>query len=347
MINPFSDRDQFFPKLTPAQIALLEPYGVRRQYKAGDVLVAAGSLNAGFIIVLSGLIEIYRGAGGDATRLSTLGPSEFGGEFSMMAGHRSILEARAGQDSEVLAIDEREWRTIAVTHAEISEIFVRALILRRVALIREGIGGTQIVGSRHSADTLRLREFLTRNSYPYTYLDVEEDAETAGLLEKLHVRPDEVPIAIWGGTKILRNPTNRALADYLGISGEMNRDRLYDLIVVGAGPAGLAAAVYASSEGLSVVVLDAHAPGGQAGISTRIENYLGFPTGITGGRPRLCPGDEVRHGIRHPARSRAARLRRYPRGHRIGRRNVAPRPQRPHRQRRTLSQARGGEFRAV
>jgi thioredoxin reductase (NADPH) len=280
--NPFSDRDQFFPKLTPAQIAVLEPHGVRRRYKAGEILVAVGSQHAGFMIVLSGLIEIYRGAGPEATRLSTLGPSEFGGEFSMVAGHRAILEARAGEDSEILAINEQGWRAIAVTHAEISEIFVRALILRRIALIKQGWSGLQIVGSRHSADTLRLREFLTRNSYPYSYLDVEADAETAGLLEKLHIRAEDVPIAIWGGTQILRNPSNRALADYLGISGEMHGDKLYDLVVVGAGPAGIAAAVYASSEGLSVIVLDAHAPGGQAGISTRIENYLGFPTGIAG-----------------------------------------------------------------
>lgn len=280
--NPFSDRDQFFPKLTPAQIALLEPHGVRRRFKAGETVVAVGTQNAGFMIVLSGLIEIYRGDGMSAPRLSTLGPSEFGGEFSMMAGHRAILEARAGQDSEVLAIDESAWRTIAVTHAEISEMFVRALILRRIALIKQGFGGVQLVGSRHSSDTLRLREFLTRNSYPYAYLDVEDDAETAGLLEKLHVGVEEVPIAIWGGRQILRNPSNRALADYLGISGERNGDKLYDLAVVGAGPAGLAAAVYAASEGLSVIVLDAHAPGGQAGASSRIENYLGFPIGVSG-----------------------------------------------------------------
>jgi thioredoxin reductase (NADPH) len=277
-----AEHDLLFPKLSDRLLALLERHGRRQSIPAGSVVVAQGQQHAGFIVVLRGAIDVIRREDDVAKVVSTFGPREFGGEFSTLGKGRSIIEARAREDTEALVLEAPELRAVLASDSELNDLVTRALIERRLRMIRYGFGGVRLIGSRHSADTLRLREFLTRNSHPYVYLDVEDDAETASLLERLHIRPEEVPIVIWTGTQVLRNPSNRAVAECLGFSGEISGDRLYDFAIVGAGPAGLAAAVYAASEGLSVIVLDADAPGGQAGASSKIENYLGFPTGVSG-----------------------------------------------------------------
>jgi thioredoxin reductase (NADPH) len=277
-----SEHDLLFPKLSDRQIALLERHGRHQSIPAGRVVVSMGQQDAGFIVILSGAIEVIRREEDAEIIVSTIGPHEFGGEFSTIGRARSIFEARAREDTEALLLDRPGLRAVLAGDSDLNDLVTGALIERRVRMIKFGVGGIRLIGSRHSADTLRLREFLTRNGQPHIYLDVEQDTETAALLERLHVDPDEVPIVIWAGTQVLRNPSNRAVADCLGFSGDLSGDRLYDFAIVGAGPAGLAAAVYAASEGLSVIVLDAQAPGGQAGASSKIENYLGFPTGVSG-----------------------------------------------------------------
>jgi len=276
------DRDLVFPRLGDRQLALLERHGRHQRIAAGSIVVAVGQQRAGFIVVLRGGIDIIRRDDDVEKIVSTIGPREFGGEFSTIGNARAILEVRAREDTDALVLDGPELRRVLAGDAELSDLVTRTLIERRLRMIRHGFGGVRLIGSRHSADTLRLRAFLTRNSHPHVYLDVERDADTAALLERLHIRPEEVPILIWAGTEVLRNPSNRAVAECLGFGGALGADRLYDFAIVGAGPAGLGAAVYAASEGLSVLVLDADAPGGQAGASSKIENYLGFPTGLSG-----------------------------------------------------------------
>jgi len=275
-------RDQLFPKLSEQQIAWLGQYGERKRHKQGETLVAFGSQNANFTVLLAGAIAIVRRDAGGEHVVAVLEPREFGGEFSMMGGRRSIAELRVEADSEVISIAPPQFRRLLASNAELSELIVGSFIQRRMAMIEYGFGGVRIIGSRHSADTLRLREFLTRNGHPHVYLDVERDGEAADLVKRLDIRPQEVPILIWGTSQLLRNPSNREVAECLGLSSPLGEKRLYDFAIVGAGPAGLAAAVYAASEGLSVILVDVQAPGGQAGTSSNIENYLGFPTGVSG-----------------------------------------------------------------
>jgi thioredoxin reductase (NADPH) len=276
-------RDQIFPRLSEAQLAVVGRHGKRRSIRAGETLFAEGDRHIGSFFVLSGGIEIFRRDSlGGKHRITIHGPGEFTGEVSSLAGRASVANARAVEDSEVLSVDETALRNLVVAHADLSELIMRAFILRRVALIQDGAGSVTLVGSRHSADTLRLSEFLTRNGQPFAYLDVDADKDTGVLLERFGVGVSEVPVVVCRGTIVLKNPTNRELADCIGLGPELTAGRVYDVAVVGAGPGGLAAAVYAASEGLNVVVLDAKAPGGQAGSSSKIENYLGFPTGISG-----------------------------------------------------------------
>ena len=209
-------------------------------------------------------------------------PGQFTGEVNLLAGRRGFTRIRASEASEVIEVQREQLLTLIQTDTELSDTLMRAFILRRVELISHQIGDVVVLGSTYSAETLRIREFLTRNGYPHAYIDLDQNPEAQELLDRFHVGVQDVPVVICRGQSVLRNPTNRQIADCLGFNEAIDRTHLRDLIIVGAGPAGLAAAVYGASEGLDVLVVESEAPGGQAGSSSKIENYLGFPTGISG-----------------------------------------------------------------
>ena len=273
---------QAFPKLTPQQIARLAPFGRRRHAAAGEVLFEQGQPDRNLFVLLEGSLEaVHEGRSAD-TIVTIIGPGQFTGEVDLLLGRRSLLLGRTRTDSELIEIDRAHLRRMLETDSELGEIFLSAFLVRRAYLVSHTLGDAVIIGSSHSADTLRLKAFLTRSGHPFTYLDVERDPDCQALLDERHVAAAEIPVVICCGRPPLRNPSNHEVASYLGLNPSMTAEAVHDLIVVGAGPAGLAAAVYAASEGLDVLVLEAGAPGGQAGSSSRIENYLGFPTGISG-----------------------------------------------------------------
>jgi len=275
-------RADAFPLLTLEQIDRIRPYGTVRTVQAGEILFEPGMLGMPCFVVLSGMLDIL------ITRLSgeqvlvTYGPGGFSGEVVMISGARSLSRGRVAEPGEFLEIGADALHTLIARDSELSDIFMRAFILRRQALIREGLSNIVILGSRHSADTLRLREFLTRNGQPHTYVDLESDTTAQGLLDRFNLTIDEIPVVICSGKNVQRNPTTQQLAQCLGIAGTADASHIRDVAIVGAGPAGLAAAVYAASEGLDALVIEAEFPGGQAGASSKIENYVGFPTGISG-----------------------------------------------------------------
>ena len=275
-------RDQIFPRLTQGQIARLLPLGKRRAFHRGEVLFEQGSTDSEFYVVLSGTLEIVRPQLGREELVVVHVPGEFTGETNFLSGRRTLVRCRAAEDGEALALHRDVLKTLVLTDSELSEIFMRAFILRRVALLDAGFGDVVLIGSRHSADTLRLREFLQRNAHPITYVDVERDSDVQVLLDKFQVKLEEIPVFICRGELVLRNPSNQEVAECLGFNSAIDTAVIRDLLVVGAGPAGLAAAVYGASEGLDVLVLESYGPGGQAASSSKIENYLGFPTGISG-----------------------------------------------------------------
>lgn len=272
---------QAFPTLTPEQIARLTPYGRKISAHKGQILAEPGDRHRQLFVVLSGSIEVVRPTLEGEQLIVVVTPGEFTGEMSTLRGVSSIGRARVREDSELLAIPDDNLRTVVQTDAALSELFMRAFILRRVALVTAKQGDVVLIGSHHSAGTLRVQQFLTRNAYPHVYLDVDTDTSVQAVLARFQVTADDIPVTICRG-KVLKNPSNAQLADCLGMNPQIDCRTVRDLVVIGAGPAGLAAAVYAASEGLNVLVLETSAPGGQAGSSSRIENYLGFPTGITG-----------------------------------------------------------------
>jgi thioredoxin reductase (NADPH) len=216
------------------------------------------------------------------TMLTTLAAGEFSGEMSALRGTRGLARLQVGEPGAVLALDMAQVRRVVQNDSELSELFMRAFILRRLGLVLSGHSEVTLLGSNNSGDTLRIREFLTRNARPYVDIDLDQDTEAQALLERLHVQPQDIPVLVCRDGQVLKNPSNGALADCLGINRAVTEGEVHDLLIIGAGPAGLAAAVYAASEGLNVHMVDSFAPGGQAGTSSRIENYLGFPTGISG-----------------------------------------------------------------
>jgi thioredoxin reductase (NADPH) len=271
-----------FPELTAAQIARVSTIGKERQVKTGDILFELGDQNTCFYVVISGSIQVVRPVGDQETPIVLHGPGQFTGEINMLSARRSLVRGRVASDGVVVVVDRDDLRILVQRDSELSEILMRAFILRRMALLREVSNDLVLLGSRHSAATLGLKEFLTRNGQPFTYEDVDTDPEVQAVLDRFQIGVNEVPVVICQGGHVLRNPTIENLAAALGLSATLNPDTVRDVVIVGAGPAGLAAAVYASSEGLDVLVLESTAPGGQAGTSSRIENYLGFPTGISG-----------------------------------------------------------------
>jgi thioredoxin reductase (NADPH) len=271
-----------FPLLTATQIERLRPSATLRPVQPGNILFEPGDSNVPFFVLLSGGMEIVQPCPNGERVLVKHVPGSITGEFSMITGQRCLLLGRVTEAGEFLQISADSMRSLVAKDAELSEIFMRAFILRRVALIAAGAGNVILLGSQHSPGTLALREFLGRNGHPYVYIDLDTDERSQSLLDHFSVKPEEVPVVICNGHSVLRNPSIAKLADCLGLNASIDESQLRDLIVVGAGPSGLAAAVYAASEGLDVLVVETSSPGGQAGTSSKIENYLGFPMGISG-----------------------------------------------------------------
>ena len=298
-----------FPALSPAQLARIEVHGSSRPVAPGEILFHAGATGAPFVVIRSGTIDVVGTAATSGTPIVTLGPGQFTGEMNLVAGRPTLVTARAREAGEIIALDRDEVVKLVQTDSELSEILMRAFILRRVGLIAQGEGGLVLLGSNHSAGTLRVKEFLTRNGNPYKYIDLDQDAEAQALLDRFRVTPADVPVLIGCGELVLRNPGNPQIAECLGLNEAIDPAQVHDLLIIGAGPAGLAAAVYGASEGLDVLVVESHAPGGQAGTSSKIENYLGFPTGISGQALMARAGNQARKfGARIVVARTAAKL---------------------------------------
>ena len=274
--------EKIFPKLTSAQIGRIAAHGRTRSVQPGDVLIEQGDTSVPFFVVITGEVEIVRPFGTNETLITIHGDGEFTGEVNMLSGRRSLVRARASKPGEVIELDHKALLGLVQTDSELSDILMRAFILRRVELIAAGVGDLILIGSVHSAGTLRIKEFLMRNGHPYSYIDLEQDPDVQNLLDSFQIIASDVPVLICRGQVVLRNPGNQQIADCLGFNESIDQTQVRDLVVVGAGPTGLAAAVYGASEGLDVVVLETGSPGGQAGSSSKIETYLGFPTGISG-----------------------------------------------------------------
>ena len=271
-----------FPVLTTAQMARIATHGRMRPVNRGEVLLAAGEHSAHFFAVISGEIEVVRQSGTGEELVAVFQPGMFTGEVNMLSGRRSFVQLRASEPSEVVDVDRERLMELIQADSELSEILMRAFILRRVEIIAHGFGDVVLIGSNHCAGTLRIKEFLTRNGYPYSSVDLDRDDGVQNVLDRFNISPGDIPVVICRGEVVLRNPTNQQIADCLGFNDAIDETQIRDLVIIGAGPAGLAAAVYAASEGLDVLVVESNSPGGQAGSSSKIENYLGFPTGISG-----------------------------------------------------------------
>jgi thioredoxin reductase (NADPH) len=274
--------EQIFPTLMPAQIRRIVPHGHMRAMQHGEVLIEQGDRNVPFFVVVSGEVEIVRPSGGVETLITIHGAGQFTGEVNMLSGRPAVVRVRATKPGELIELDRQHMLSLLQTDAELGELLMRAFILRRVELVAAGVGDVVLIGSMHSAGTLRIKEFLMRNGHPYSYIDLERNPEVQSLLDGYRTAASEIPVVICRGENVLRNPTNRQLADCLGFNETVDQTQVRDVVIIGAGPSGLAAAVYGASEGLDVVMLETSSPGGQAGSSSRIENYLGFPTGISG-----------------------------------------------------------------
>src|SRR3954464_10649822 len=275
-------KEQIFPKLTPEQIHRIEDRGNMRVVQAGEVLVEQGDSAVPFFLVVSGEIEVVRPSGAVETLIIVHGPGQFTGEVNMISGRRAMYRARVVKPGKVIELNRQQLMALIQSDAELGEILIRAFILRRAELLASGVGDVVLLGSINSSGTLRIKEFLMRNGHPYSYIDLERDPDVQTLLDNFHLAASEIPVVICRGTVVLRNPSKQQIADCLGFNESIDQTQVRDVVIIGAGPSGLAAAVYGASEGLDVLVLETSSPGGQAGSSSRIENYLGFPTGISG-----------------------------------------------------------------
>jgi thioredoxin reductase (NADPH) len=277
------DRAQAFPVLTPAQIDRIRHFGKVRQVEAGQIVFEPGDVVVPFFVLLSGSMEIVQpDVTGGERLIVTHHAGSFTGEMTMISGRGALARGRVTAPGEFLELTGDDMRTLVARDNELSEILMRAFILRRLLLISSRQGNVVLLGSRHSANTLRLREFLTRNGHPHYYMDLDIDAGAQELLDRFSVTIAEIPVVICNGVTVLRNPSTHELARCLGLNANITATEVRDLAIVGAGPSGLAAAVYGASEGLDVLMIESESPGGQAGSSSKIENYLGFPTGVTG-----------------------------------------------------------------
>jgi thioredoxin reductase (NADPH) len=271
-----------FPTLTTGQVARIEAHGVVRVMTRGQVLIESGQSDVPFFVVKSGELEIIRP--------STLGDlvvgfhraGQFTGEISMLLGRPAMMRVCASESGAVVQLSRDQMHTLIQTDADLSEVLMTALLHRRLELVAQGIGDALLIGSAHSAATARIKAFLTRNDHPFTYLDLDRDADVKELLNRFQVDLADIPVLVYRGNAVLKNPSNQTIADRLGFNDRIDQVHVRDVVIVGAGPAGLAAAVYAASEGLDTLVIEQSAPGGQAGSSSKIENYLGFPAGVSG-----------------------------------------------------------------
>jgi thioredoxin reductase (NADPH) len=276
-----SDADSTFPTLDGEEIAFLEPLGTRQWVDAGHYLYRAGDTGYDFYVVLSGRVEILLEADGEDSVFVTHGPGRFLGELNLLTGLRVFVSARMTESGEVLAVPVQTLRQIIATEPQLSDKILAAFMARRTDLLTGAAATTRVIGSRYSPETLEIREFLSRTRLPYQWLDPDTDAAVESLLEQFRIEPTDLPVVISSG-EVLRRTSPGALSEYLGLTVGSLPERCVDLVIVGGGPAGLAAAVYGASEGLRTIAVDSVAPGGQAGTSSRIENYFGFPTGISG-----------------------------------------------------------------
>lgn len=275
--------EHVFPKLTPQEIDRLRRFGEVRRYAPGDALFVTGDVAPGMYVLIKGSVRVTRRDPlGHAAPIVEQGPGEFVAEVGQLSGQPAFVDVHAIGDVEALLIPPQNLRALMIEEAELGERIMHALILRRVVVIEAGAGGPVLIGPESSPDVIRLQGFLARNAYPHQLLDPEKDEDAARLVQQYAPNPSDLPLAVCPKGTILKNPSEAELARALGMVPIDERDQTYDVAVVGAGPAGLSTAVYAASEGLSVIVLDARAFGGQAGASARIENYLGFPAGISG-----------------------------------------------------------------
>jgi thioredoxin reductase (NADPH) len=274
--------DNMFPALSRVQQVRVAAHGRERRAEAGETVFEPNAQVKKFFVVVTGQLDVL-GLSKDREELVAIcSPGMFTGELNVLSGRRGLVRIRAAEASELIEIDREQLLALVQTDSELSDIFLRAFILRRLELIAREIGDLVLIGSSHALDTFRIKEFLTRNYQPYSYIDLERDADVQELLDHFHVAITDLPVLICRGSVVLRNPTNPEITACLGFNEGIDQTHVRDMIVVGAGPAGLAAAVYGASEGLDVLVLESNSPGGQAGASSKIENYLGFPTGISG-----------------------------------------------------------------
>jgi len=279
---PGSTPSDMFPVLTPAQQARVFAHGQRRTVEQNAIVIELNERVTKMFVVVSGQLQILQ-VGNNQEHIIAIGnPGMFTGELNVLSGRRGLVRIRAVEKSELIEIERDALQALVETDSELSDIFLRAFILRRLELIAREVGDIVLIGSSHSLDTLRIKEFLTRNYQPYSYIDLDRDADVQEMLDRFSLSIDDLPVLICRGTAVLRNPTNEEITSCLGFNEGIDQAQVRDLVIVGAGPAGLAAAVYAASEGLDVLVLESSGPGGQAGASSKIENYLGFPTGISG-----------------------------------------------------------------
>jgi thioredoxin reductase (NADPH) len=271
-----------FPALSPAQIARVAVYGREQSFEPGALVWEQGDVDVPFFIVLEGQLAIVHPYVGLERPVTIHEPGEFTGEMALLVGRRTLVRGRATSRLRTLRVEPSRFRMLIQTDPELSEIVMRAFILRRLALLSHGWGDAVLIGSQDSAATLQLQGFLVRNGQPYGYVDVDRDPDVQATLDHFRVGVDDIPILICRGELVLRRPTDTEVADCLGLNPAIEPTRVFDVVVCGAGPGGLAAAVYGASEGLDVMIVEASSPGGQAGTSSKIENYLGFPTGLSG-----------------------------------------------------------------
>jgi thioredoxin reductase (NADPH) len=274
-------RSTMFPALREDQIEALSRYGQTRETTAGQVLFRAGDTQNDFFVVLGGEVEVVDDFGGEVRTMGVFRAGSFLGDLHMLTGQRVPLSTVVREGGELLAIPRVQLKEVVTEESDLSDIILKTFLARRSYLMRTGVG-LRIVGSRHSEDATRLREFAARNRLPHVWIELEEDPKAEALLERFGVKLSETPVTIWQGKDVLKNPTNAELARDIGLKVDAPWELVYDLVVVGAGPAGFGASVYGASEGLSTLALESVALGGQAGTSSRIENYLGFPAGLSG-----------------------------------------------------------------
>jgi thioredoxin reductase (NADPH) len=281
--DPYNREAQTFPRLASDQLARIEAFGDVRDFPKGAELFRRGERSVDFFVVLDGSVEIVDPGAPEGEEIIHVHRSRgFTGELDLFNNREILVSGRTGRDSRIIQVPRARFHQLIQAEPDIGEIIMRAFILRRVALMKHAQGGVVLIGSMHNADTLRLEQFLSRNGYPHRTFDTDANDDADGFLRSLQVTAEELPVVVLPDRGFLRRPSNAEIADALGLTESFDPTRVYDLAVIGAGPAGLAAAVYGASEGLDTIVVEALAPGGQAGTSSKIENYLGFPTGISG-----------------------------------------------------------------